>query len=64
MEKISLRNAIELERYINLGPGSAADARKKARQWLTEHDAGAVQFEDGVREVLVRIMADPASRTA
>lgn len=57
MVNIKLSAARSLEAYIPLGPDPRFEAKEKAQQWIAENEAGVVRFEDGVLEVLDRIIA-------
>lgn len=55
MEVLDKRTASDLEQYAKLGPICMESAIRTASVWLVQEDLGLVTFEDGARDIAVRI---------
>ncbi len=57
MKPMTMMQALELEEYMNRGPDPRRVVQERVAVWIAEHEAGLYPFDDGVREVLERIIA-------
>lgn len=57
MEKLDLLTVLKIETGMANGPAVAASSVNAAQRWLFERDVGVLFFDDGVEEVVVRIIA-------
>lgn len=59
METLSLKTVLDAERQAQAHGGGAyaADLRRAAQKWLVEAQLRTLLLEDGVREVIDRIIA-------
>lgn len=60
MVVLELRTVLDAERQANtLGTASQVALSETAKKWLLERDLKLLAFEDGVAEVIERIMRKP-----
>jgi hypothetical protein len=57
MEKLDLLTVLKVETGMANGPAVAASSINAAQRWLFERDVGGLLFDDGVEEVVMRIIA-------
>ncbi|MGR2681594.1 hypothetical protein [Chromobacterium haemolyticum] len=56
MHYVELLAALKLESFIAECPGLLPLIKEQASNWLIENELGKLEFRDGVREVIDRIL--------